>query len=283
MLEVKIRKACSRLSNNEPIKVEPEWIDECVEMIREALHKQFFRKKEKFRPRMSNISRPSCQLQMEKRGKPKARLPYNFIVRMLHGDIIEAVMQLILRASGANITGGKNKVKLDLDGTEVRGEDDIEIDGKIFDVKSASPWAFKNKWSSGLEGLREADDFGYVGQLVGYSVAQNKKPGGWIVVDKSSGEINVVEAPLRAKDTKDIIQGMKDNLKALDGRFKRCFESEEEFFRKKPTGSKKLPATCGFCPFIGSCWPKAQNLPMTLSQAQNPKHFWYTEYAGKKL
>jgi len=119
MLEVKIRKACSRLSNNEPIKMEPEWIDECVEMIRESLHKQFFRKKEKFRPRMSNISRPSCQLQMEKRGKPKARLPYNFIVRMLHGDIIEAVMQLILRASGANITGGKNKVKGHLDGPEV--------------------------------------------------------------------------------------------------------------------------------------------------------------------
>lgn len=285
ILEAQIHKSCDKLSNNEAhlLDIKPEWIDECVEMVREGLHKQLFRENEPFRVRMSNISRPTCQLQMDKAGAKKARMPYNHIIRMMHGDIIEAVMQLILRISGANITGGKHKVKLKVAGTEVRGEDDIEIDGKIFDTKSASPWAFGNKWSKGFEGLKESDDFGYIGQLVGYSVAQKKQPGGWIVVDKSSGQVKVVEANLSKPEIKEILGSMKDTVKALDGEFKRCFEPEDENFRRKPTGSKRLCATCGFCSFLDTCWPNAQYLPQTGSQAQSPKHYWYTQYEGKEL
>ena len=205
-----------RLSNNESdqLEIKKEWIDEAVEMVREGLERQLFREQEPFRVRMSNISKPTCQLHMEKQGKPKSRMPYNHIMRMMHGDMIEAIMQLILRISGANITGGKNKVKLDVAGTEVRGEDDIEIDHKVFDTKSASPWAFGNKWSKGFAGLQESDDFGYIGQLVGYSAAQNKEPGGWIVVDKSSGQVKVVEADLKKRDIKKILGNMSTAVKS---------------------------------------------------------------------
>jgi len=285
ILEAQIHQTLDRLSNNEAdqLHIDPSWIDECVEMVREGLHKQLFRENEAFRVRMSNISKPTCQLQMEKAGKPKARMPYNHIMRMMHGDMIEAIIQLVLRISKANITGGKNKVTLDVDGTEVRGEDDIEIDGKVFDTKSASPWAFGNKWSKGFDGLKASDDFGYIGQLVGYSVTQGKEPGGWIVVDKSSGQVKVVEANLSKREINKIKKQMSDTVKALDGKFERCFEPEDETFRRKPTGSKKLCSTCGFCSFLDSCWPNAQYLPQTGSQAQNPKHYWYVQYEGKEL
>jgi len=285
ILEAKIHQVMERLANNESdqLEIKKEWIDEAVEMVREGLERQLFREQEPFRVRMSNISKPTCQLQMEKAGKPKTRMPYNHIMRMMHGDMIEAIMQLVLRISGANITGGKNKVTLNVAGTEVRGEDDIEIDHKVFDTKSASPWAFGNKWSKGFAGLQESDDFGYIGQLVGYSAAQNKEPGGWIVVDKSSGQVKVVEADLKKRDIKKILGNMSTAVKSLDGEFKRCFEPEDELFRRKPTGSKRLSATCGFCSFLGSCWPNAQYLPQTGSQAKEPRHYWYTEYEGKEL
>ena len=53
-----------RLSNNEAdqLNIDPAWIDECVEMVREGLHKQLFRENEAFRVRMSNISKPTCKL-----------------------------------------------------------------------------------------------------------------------------------------------------------------------------------------------------------------------------
>mgnify|MGYP003624472843 FL=1 len=285
ILEAKIHQVMERLANNESdqLEIKREWIDEAVEMVREGLERQLFREQEPFRVRMSNISKPTCQLQMEKAGTPKTRMPYNHIMRMMHGDMIEAIMQLVLRISGANITGGKNKVKLNVAGTEVRGEDDIEIDHKVFDTKSASPWAFKNKWSEGFAGLKKSDDFGYIGQLVGYSVAQKKEPGGWIVVDKSSGEVKVVEVDLTKKEVKGILGDMKSTVKALDGDFKRCFEPEDETFRRKPTGSKRLSTTCGFCSFTSSCWPNAKLLPQTGSQAKSPRHYWYTEYEGEKL
>lgn len=285
MLEAKLHMTLDKLSNNEGhlLDIKPEYIDEAVEMVRDALTKQLFRQDEDFRVRMSNISKPSCQLQMEKAGAPKSRLPYNHIVRMMHGDLIEAIIQLVLRISGVEITGGKNKVSLDVAGVEVKGEDDVEIEGKVYDTKSASPWAFANKWSAGFDGLRKSDDFGYIGQLVGYAAAQGKKEGGWIVVDKSSGQVKVVEAALSASDRKQILKEMERTVKVLEEPFQRCFEPEDELFRRKPTGSKRLSATCGFCSFLSTCWPKAQYLPQTGSEAKSPKHYWYVQYEGEEL
>ena len=42
--------------------------------------------------------------------------------------------------------------------------------------------------------LKANDDFGYVGQLIGYSEAKSKKAGGWIVVCKSTGQVLVMDA-----------------------------------------------------------------------------------------
>jgi hypothetical protein len=288
--EIRFQRLCEQLSNNDNedlLSRREEVIDiinDAGEMWKEAMVKQLLREPEtSFRFRGSNTGKPLCQLQMEKMGKPRSRMPYNHIVRMMHGDAIECIIEVLLRVAGFNITGGKDKVTLKIKDTEIRGESDIDIDDTVWDTKSASPWAFNHKWSDGFEGLDKSDDFGYVNQLMVYSAAQKKKPGGWIVVDKSTGNVKFVECPDDPNRTKSVLKEIKQKIEDIDGEFKRCFEPEDEFFRKQPTGSKRLPETCSFCSYLGSCYPNAQNLPQTMSQAKNPRHYWYTQYEGKEL
>lgn len=280
MLQFQIRHTLEKLSNDEggDLFVDDQWIEDAGEMFKDTLRRQLGRQSEDFRLRMSNIGRPVCQLQMAKSGAKATRRPYNHIVRMMHGDIIECVMEVLLRVAQANITGGKNKVSLELAGTTIKGEDDIAIDDKVYDIKSASPWAFNNKWSKGYQGLKADDSFGYVGQLVGYSEAQGKEPGGWIVVDKSSGEILVVEADISPAERQEILAEMAKTVETInsDAPFKRCFEAEDDKFSGKLTGLKRVPAgTCGFCDFLTTCWPDAVNEPHPNSKAASPPHYWF--------
>ena len=286
-LQEQIHTVLDHLSNNESDKltIEDSWIEEAGEAFKEALRRQFTRQDEDFRLRMSNIGRPLCQLQMGKSGATTDRKPYNFIMRMLHGDAIECIMDVVLRIAGANITGGKSKVEFDLNGHKIKGEDDVEIDGKVYDIKSASPAAFERKWKYGIDALKKDDGFGYIGQLVGYSEGQGKPAGGWIVVCKSSGEVAVVDAELSKAELKRIKGDLAMKATAVneDWSFERCFEPEDDFFNKKYTGSKKLPFSCNYCDYRPSCWPNAQYLPQPKSKAKEPRKHWYVQYEGKEL
>lgn len=282
MLQFQIRHTLEKLSNDEggDLFVDDQWIEDAGEMFKDTLRRQLGRQSEDFRLRMSNIGRPVCQLQMAKSGAKATRRPYNHIVRMMHGDIIECVMEVLLRVAKANITGGKNKVSLELAGQTIKGEDDIEIDHKVYDIKSASPWAVTHKWNYGFEGLRADDSFGYIGQLVGYAEAQGKEPGGWIVVDKSSGEVLVVEAEISAAEKAEILANMEKTVETVmsDAPFERCFEAEDDKFGGKFTGLKRVPQkTCGMCDYLTSCWPTAQNKPHPNSVSKTPPHYWFLE------
>lgn len=280
MLEASIRFALDKLSNDEgdDLVVDDAWIEEAGEQFKDTLRRQFRRQPEEFRLRMSNIGRPVCQLQMAKSGAKAKRKPYNHIVRMIHGDIFECVMDVILKIAKANITGGKNKVQLDLAGQTIKGEDDIHIDDMVWDIKSASPWAYDNKWSRGYAGLKQEDSFGYVGQLVGYAKAQGKKPGGWIVGNKSTGEIMVVEMSATPNEIDHILMEMEHTVSTVanDKPLERQFEPQPDTFRGVPTGLRRLdPKTCGFCDFVQSCWPNAVYKAQPSSTAKSPPYYWY--------
>lgn len=281
ILETKLRMTLDKLSNGEDVPFDDQWIEEAGEMFKEGLRKQLSGREDGFRLRMSNIGRPVCQLQMEKAGEERSRMPYNHIVRMMLGDAIEAIMEVLLRASGANITGGKSVAELDIAGEKIKGEDDIEIDGKVYDTKSASPWAYDNKWNDGWHGVYKDDNFGYTAQLLGYSRGLNKEPGGWIVVNKSTGEVRVVEFDMPSSTVNEVLEGVESTITAVtqDEPFSRCFEPQDEYFRGKKTGSKRLNTTCTFCPYMNKCWPEAKLKPQTQSKAKSPRHYWYTEYA----
>lgn len=279
-LEKKLHATMLKLSNSESVHCEEEWIEEAGEMFKEGLRKQLFRENEAFRLRMSNIGRPVCQLQMEKSGKEREPMPYNHIMRMMLGDAVEAIMEVLLRCAGANITGGKTKAEFEIADTVIKGENDIEIDNKVYDTKSASPWAYENKWKYGWEGLVKEDAFGYKAQLLGYTRGSQADMGGWIVVNKSTGEVLVVEAKPDAFELAQLETQVASTIKhvMLDKPFERCFAPQEEFFRRKPTGNKRLHTTCTFCSFKKDCWPEAVYKPQAGSTAKEPRHYWYAEY-----
>lgn len=282
MLEASIRYALEKLSNDEgeDLVVDDTWIEEAGEQFKDTLRRQFRRQPEDFRLRMSNIGRPVCQLQMAKAGAEAKRKPYNHIVRMIHGDIFECVMDVILKIAKANITGGKNKVELELAGQTIKGEDDIHIDNKVWDIKSASPWAYEHKWSRGYEGLKKDDSFGYIGQLVGYAKAQGVEPGGWIVGNKSTGEIMVVPMAATPGEIDLTMMEMNRTVAAVsnDMPLQRQYDAIPDTFSGKPTGLRRLdPKTCGFCDFVQACWPNAVYKKHPNSLAKNPPSYWFLE------
>lgn len=283
-IQTAIHMTLDRLSNNEPVEVDDKWIDEAAEQFKASLRRQLQpRPDEDFRLRMSNLGKPLCQLQNEKDGAPKTRMPYNHIMRMIVGDAVEAAMLVIIKASDINLTSQKSKVSMMVNTTEIKGEDDLQIDGKVWDVKSSAPWAFANKWAHGWEGVYAGDTFGYVEQLYGYAKAQGLPMGGWIVVDKASGEIKVVEATPSPAQLKKIEQNINFTERALANNmpFQRGFEEEAETFYKKPTGNMLVPRTCTFCQFMKHCWPDAVLKPKAMSQAKDVKPVWYSEYKNE--
>ena len=156
-------------------------IAEVAADVQEALTKQFQddAKKREFKLRMSNIGRPTCQLWMQKNHPDLAEAkPVSFKINMLIGDIVEAVFKGILRGAKVHFQGN-DRVTLDLgNGKEISGEYDMVLDGKVDDIKSASPWSYDNKFSD-FHTLNSDDTFGYVSQLVGYAKAADKEVGGW--------------------------------------------------------------------------------------------------------
>lgn len=280
-LQLKLQMALDSFSNSESkIEIKEEWLDEAAEAFKAALKKQFTRTEEPFRLRMSNIGRPLCQLQKDADGTEKSRKDSSFVMKMLIGDAVEAAMMVVIKASGVNLTGNKSKVKLRVGETDVHGEDDLEIDHKVWDVKSSSNWAFNNKWAHGWNAIYDGDTFGYVAQLYGYAKAQGKEVGGWIVVNKETGEVLVVHATPTKAQLAQIQENIEFTESAIRTKlpFKRQFQDEEETFYKKKTGNRTLPITCTYCDFLSSCWPDAVLKKQALSQAKNPKNIWYSVY-----
>lgn len=269
------------LSNGGSITLDQAWLDEATQDFTGGLEKQLKREVREFRLRASNIGRPLCQLQLEAVGTPKEVTDYNHILRMMIGDATEAVVTLIIKASGANITGQKGRAEYRVGDTDtvIVGENDIEIDGKVYDIKSASGYSFNNKWQAGWDGLFEYDTFGYVEQLYIYAGGDPNKMGGWIVFDKSSGEIKVVLATPTTEQLEQIKKRIEKAEKAIrEGTpFKKLYQAEEETFYRKPTGNKVIPMTCTFCNYIHTCWPDAVYMANPTSTAKMPAKKWYAE------
>ena len=276
-------------ASKESVKLDKGLVEEFGEACKNALLKQFEdQRRNKFEPRMSNIGRPLCQLQMEAKGVKGEGQPYNVKVRNTFGDIIEALAIFIMKSAGVNIKNEQKKVKYKFNGSEVEGKQDVEIDEKIWDIKSASPYSFEKKFGEEggfLEVVKE-DSFGYASQGFLYGESQNKKFGGWIAINKSTGEWTVCETPAMIEPHKtEALKKAKDNFKALKDKapFKKQYDDIAETFRGKPTGNRVLGFVCSYCPYKLPCWgSKLQLLQQQQSKGKNPKWVWYTEVNNPK-
>ena len=276
-------------ASKESVKLDKGLVEEFGEACKNALLKQFEdQRRNKFEPRMSNIGRPLCQLQMEAKGVKGEGQPYNVKVRNTFGDIIESLAIFIMKSAGVNIKNEQKKVEYKFDKYKIEGRQDVEIDEKIWDIKSASPYSFEKKFGEEggfLEVVKE-DSFGYASQGFLYGESQNKKFGGWIAINKSTGEWTVCETPAMIEPHKtEALKKAKDNFKALKDKapFKKQYDDIAETFRGKPTGNRGLGFVCSYCPYKLPCWgSKLQLLQQQQSKGKNPKWVWYTEVNNPK-
>jgi len=268
-------------ATKEPVKVSDKLVEEFGEACKSALRKQFTEERRSgFKPRMSNVGRPLCQLQMEAQNIKGEGQPYNVKMRNTFGDLIEALSIFVLKSAGVKIEDEQKSVKYKFNGSAIEGRYDVKINKKIWDIKSASPYSFKNKFgeAGGFETVVKDDAFGYVSQGYLYSESEKLPFGGWIVINKSTGEWVVCETPLIDEEYKvNAIQTAKNNIHSLEKKkpFKKCYSEIEETFRTKKTGNKVLGMTCSFCSYKLPCW--GSKLPQQQSQGKNPKWVWYTE------
>ena len=182
----------------EPVKISDKLVEEFGESCKSALRKQFSEKKQdKFYPRMSNIGRPLCQLQMEAQNVKGEGQPYNAKMRNTFGNLVEALAIFVLKSAGVKIEDEQKKVNYKFNGSKIEGQLDVKIDSKVWDIKSASPFSFTKKFGElgGFEEIAKEDAFGYIPQGYLYSESEKTDFGGWIVINKSTGEWLVCETP----------------------------------------------------------------------------------------
>ena len=276
-------------------KLSPETIEEFKEACGKALEKQFNEAIE-WRMRMSGLGKPLCQQQLEKKGKEK-ELQYNTIIKFLMGDLLEAVAIAVMSGAGIELEKIQEPVKLKIGNTELGGTYDVKIDGKVWDIKSASPSNFMGKFGEfgSYTKIKGDDPFGYVMQGHLYGEADNIPFGGWIAVNKVTGEFAVCEAPVnQEEDRKEMLQTATENIKVLESnkKFEKLFHEIPETYVPKSgkqkgirieTGNTILESICGYCDFRKHCWPKAVLHEKVTSKAKSKPMVWYNKLKNTEV
>ncbi len=245
-----------------------------------SLGKQFTKSPRKWSMRMSGLGKPVCQQQLERDGvETKTELEYNSVNRFLFGDLLEALLYVELKEAGVNIQAYQKPVDLELEGVMLQGTLDIIIDDAVWDIKTASPYAFTSKFTS-YGRVKDNDPFGYVVQGYLYAAAEGKPFGGWIVINKSSGEIQICSAPsIQNEEREAALNTAAYNIRILQDTTVPLQKLEDipEKYKGTPTGNRLLNTTCSFCSFKSHCWPKAKLHHKVASNAKNPPMVWYSK------
>ena len=194
--------------------------------------------------RMSNVGKPMRQLWYDLKSEKEAQLPLDssVFIKFLYGHILEEVVLLLVKLAGHDITSEQKEV--DIDG--VKGHMDCKIDGEVIDIKTASGFAFK-KFRDGT--LRDDDPFGYMSQISGYEEAEQTNEGGFLALNKETGELALyIPEYLDKPNVKNKIKKIRNYLK-FDEPPDRCYNSIPE--GKK--GNMKLPRGCVYCRHKNTC------------------------------
>lgn len=190
------------------------------------------------------------QLNEPEKGEPLSPVTK---LKFLIGDVWEAVLLFLAKASGHSVEG--QQTQMDLHG--VKGHRDAVIDGVTVDVKSASSRSFV-KFENHL--TPDTDDFGYLTQINSYAEAGKDDPivtvkdkMAFLAGDKTLGKITL---DLHDKDGTDWEKVVEEKRQMIGSA-----EPPERGFTDIPdgkSGNMKLPAACTYCEFRDHCWPNAQ-------------------------
>ena len=244
-LATDIKKLIADISNGKPANMTEENMNVFLNNIKEAMlawNTPPVKTDKEGQLRMSVLGKPPRQLWYDKHS-PKERKDDDagLNLKFLYGHIIEHLVLYLAELAGHKIEDQQKKVEID----GITGHIDSKIDGEICDVKSASPFSFKKFQSGEIVG---DDPFGYHAQLSGYETAMGTKAGGFLVVDKSSGDICFYKPDDMAKpNVKSLIKTLKSTLEQ-DTPPEKCYE-----FKTEKNGNKTLATGCMFCSHKWEC------------------------------
>jgi len=246
-----IYKHLEGLSDGTPLPLTEEDIDNTLSGIKEALMSWAApsERNKDFTLRMSNIGKPIRQLWYEKRD-PDGRSSVNgpTQIKFLYGHVLEEIVLMLVRMAKYKVTDEQKEVEVD----GILGHMDCKIEGEVVDVKSASNFAFK-KFEQGR--LAQDDPFGYLGQLAGYEAAEGTENGGFLVINKESGEL-CMHRP-EDLDKPNINTKINNTISALN-----VDTPPELCYNPIPDGKKgnlKLPKGCSWCKYKFECHKDSNN------------------------
>ena len=240
-----------KLSDGEPLPITEEALDETMASMKEAImHWATPRKRDTdFTVRMSNVGKPSRQMWFEKRDTDKSGdVDGATQIKFLYGHVLEELVLMLVRMAGHSVTDEQKEVTVN----GIVGHMDCKINGEVVDVKSASKFAF-NKFREGR--LAQDDPFGYLGQLAGYEKAEGTEDGGFLVINKESGELCMFEPDdLDKPNITTKINTLLGDLE-LDKPPELCYNPIPD--GKK--GNMKLPKGCSWCKYKHECHKDAND------------------------
>ena len=240
---VDIKSLIAGISNGKPAKVTEENMNKFLNNIKEAFNAWNNPVREKDgKLRMSVLGKPTRQLWYD-RYSPKKTKDYDasLNLKFLYGHILEHLILYLAELTGHKVENQQKKVEID----NIKGHIDASADGQVCDVKSASSFGFKKFKNGELVG---DDPFGYLAQLSGYETGMGSNGGGFLVIDKSTGDICFYKPDELAKpNVPTLIKNLKETLASRTPPEK-CYELSET-----KGGNKSLPIGCQYCSHKWEC------------------------------
>lgn len=224
-------------------EIDPELLDDFASRIQDAVLQWSQPKNQAKGLRMSNIGRPARQLWYDSKNDKPFKPNAVTRIKFLYGHLLEEVLLLLVKMAGHPVSDEQKEVEVD----GIKGHIDCKIDGEVVDIKTASNFAFK-KFSEGT--LPNNDTFGYMAQLSGYEAAEGTSDGGFLAINKESGELALFRpGPFSKPNPREKIKTLKEALE-LDSPPEKCYTPIPE--GKK--GNEILPPPCVYCNYKNDCW-----------------------------
>ena len=239
----------SLFTSNEPTKIPANVLQDFAKDVTDAVVNSLTEeRKPRNNLRLSMIGQPARKVWYSVRSTEQEELAGSDYIKFLYGDILEALLVFLSKVSGHKVSDQQKQVVLN----DVVGHQDAVVDDVLVDFKSASSFSFK-KFTEGM--IFKDDPFGYVAQLSAYAQANNAREAGWVVIDKTTGQIAYCPVHrMEMINASQKIDYLRDAIKDSEPP-SRCYDDVPD----GKSGNMQLAVGCNYCAYNFDCWSDANN------------------------